>query len=741
MNIQFCTGNGQFDTQIKTGQPYQTITLAEIEAMVREPVSVDKDKAQWVIFSDYNKFDARDYGVQTERGSFGVLPVDLDEGAPQLDDVKRAITEALGDVWYVIYSSRGATVEKPKWRVFIKPSSAVPGADYAATQAALFDLLEQRGLTCDRALERTGQLVFLPNKGDHYEYHIHEGHTLPTDTGLLGERVSHNARMLAERPKEALEAAERAPRRPLGIDAEDDPMLWCNANFAVTDLLRNYGYEQLGNSQHWRSPKQTSGSYATRVYPDNRWVSLSGSDFNAGIGEQSADSGSCFGDAYDLYVHYEYKGDHKEAYRALRGMMPKTDPLADFDFHTSAIQDDNTAEPNLVLNKHGNPEWSPQNAFEILRTHEAWDGVLAYNEFTGLYMLLKPIPQTRTPKSSFTPRPIIASDYFHARRWFNLNGFPRAPKNDCTDALLAACHESVLSPVRHYLEDLVWDGKPRLLSWLAKYCGAEDNDFNQKVGKLWMISAVARALRPGCKADCCLVLEGKQGAGKSTAFKVLAGDDWFHDGLADLHNKDASAGLLGKWIIELPELSAMKRSETEAVKAFLSRTTERYRPAYNPTEVVQPRRCVFAGTTNRQDYLSDDTGGRRFWPVAIKSVDIDCLKMDRDQLWAEAVHEFNAGTTWWLNADDAEMATEVVMQRTATDPWEAEVLSFVRNKHEVSSRDIFKHLNIDLPQRSQVFEKRVLGIITRAGWTKDGKFWSGDNRGTARYVPPGALGV
>jgi predicted P-loop ATPase len=83
-----------------------------------------------------------------------------------------------------------------------------------------------------------------------------------------------------------------------------------------------------------------------------------------------------------------------------------------------------------------------------------------------------------------------------------------------------------------------------------------------------------------------------------------------------------------------------------------------------------------------------------------------------------------------------EMATEVVMQRTATDPWEAEVLPFVRNKHEVSSRDIFKHLNIDLPQRSQVFEKRVLGIITRAGWTKDGRFWSGDNRATARYVPP-----
>jgi len=741
MNIQFCTGSGQSDTHIYSCQPYQTKTMDDLLEMVREPASVDKDKAQSPIFSNYHQFDARNHKAQKEYGSFVLLPVDLDEGAPQLDDVKRAVTEALGDVWHVIYSSRSATREKPKWRILFQPSCSVPGADYTAIQRALFDLLGQRGLVCDKALERPGQLVYLPNKGGHYEWDIHKGPTLSTDTGPLGERVSYNARMLEDYRKAGQEAAERPPRRPLGKDTDDDPMQWCNANFTLSDLLRDYGYEQEGNSGNWRSPHQTSGSYATKVYPDNRWVSLSGSDFNSGIGEQSAESGSCFGDAYDLYVHYQHKGDHKKAYQALRAMMPKTDSFADFDFHTPAIQDDNIEEPNLVLNKHGKPEWSPQNAFEILRTHEAWDGVLAYNEFTGLYMLLKPIPQTRTPKSSFTPRPIVASDYFHARRWFNLNGFPRAPKNDCTDALLAACHESVLSPVSHYLEDLKWDGKPRLLSWLAKYCGAEDNDFNRKVGKLWMISAVARALKPGCKADCCLVLEGKQGAGKSTAFKVLAGDDWFHDGLADLHNKDASAGLLGKWIIELPELSAMKRSETEAVKAFLSRTTERYRPAYNPTEVVQPRRCVFAGTTNRQDYLSDDTGGRRFWPVAIKSVDIDCLKMDRDQLWAEAVQEFNAGTTWWLNADDAEMATEVVMQRTAEDPWESQVLSFVRNRHEVSSKDIFEHLAIPLEQRSQVFSKRVLGIITRAGWTRAGKFWKGDNRGSARYVPPGALGV
>ena len=346
MNIQFCTGNGQSDTHIHSGQPYQTKTLDDLLEMVREPASVDKDKAQWAILSNYHQFDARNHKAQKEYGSFVLLPVDLDEGAPQLDDVKRAVTEALGDVWHVIYSSRSATREKPKWRILFQPSCSVPGADYTAIQRALFDLLGQRGLVCDKALERPGQLVYLPNKGGHYEWDIHKGPTLSTDTGPLGERVSYNARMLEDYRKAGQEAAERPPRRPLGKDTDDDPMQWCNANFTLTDLLRDYGYEQEGNSDNWRSPHQTSGSYATKVYPDNRWVSLSGSDFNAGIGEKSADSGSCFGDAYDLYVHYEHKGDHKKAYLALRGMMPKTDPLADFNFNTPAIQDDKGGSSN-----------------------------------------------------------------------------------------------------------------------------------------------------------------------------------------------------------------------------------------------------------------------------------------------------------------------------------------------------------------------------------------------------------
>ena len=116
-----------------------------------------------------------------------------------------------------------------------------------------------------------------------------------------------------------------------------------------------------------------------------------------------------------------------------------------------------------------------------------------------------------------------------------------------------------------YLEDLKWDGVNRLDSVLVNYAGADDTNFNRKVGKIWMISAVARIFQPGCKADAVLILEGSQGAGKSTFFETLASKEWFHDGLPDLHSKDAAAGVRGKWIIELSELSATRRSDFEAV--------------------------------------------------------------------------------------------------------------------------------------------------------------------------------
>jgi predicted P-loop ATPase len=253
-----------------------------------------------------------------------------------------------------------------------------------------------------------------------------------------------------------------------------------------------------------------------------------------------------------------------------------------------------------------------------------------------------------------------------------------------------------------------------------------------------MISAVARVYHPGCKADCCLILEGPQGRGKSSALKELGGA-WFTDDLPDLSTKDAPIQLLGTWILEVSELDAFSRADVSRVKAFMSRATDRFRPPFATRAEDHPRQCVFAGTTNSENgYLRDPTGGRRFWPVMVGDISLRTLAEARAQLWAEAVARYQRGEPWWLDTPEMEEeAAKQVAQRYEGDPWERLVQQYVSGKPDVAVNEVLQ-VALDMPpdRWGGREEKRVARILIAMGWKRFQKrFGPKPNDREWRYRP------
>jgi predicted P-loop ATPase len=361
----------------------------------------------------------------------------------------------------------------------------------------------------------------------------------------------------------------------------------------------------------------------------------------------------------------------------------------------------------------------PVLANALIGLRAVWPEAIAYDEMLCAPMLMRSL----TGENDFEPRPLTDVDVGIMQEELQLRGLNRIGKDTMHQAVDVRAHERRFHPVRDYLDGLEWDGTERLSTLFTTYFGAKPGAYAEAVSRMFLIAMVAGIYEPGCKADYIPTLEGPQGELKSTACEVLA-DRWFSDNLPDISvGKDASQHLRGKWLIEVSEMHAMDRAETAKLKAFVSRKIEIYRPSYGRKEVHEPRQCIFIGTTNKNMYLRDETGGRRYWPIKAGKIDIAALVRDRDQLLAEAVHRYQHGEQCWPDKDfERKYMIPEQEARYEADAWEDEIRRYLDHYPRVTVGQLAKQaLGIETPKIGTADQRRIAAILTNLGWTREPK--------------------
>nr|DAS76052.1 MAG TPA: virulence associated protein E [Caudoviricetes sp.] len=303
----------------------------------------------------------------------------------------------------------------------------------------------------------------------------------------------------------------------------------------------------------------------------------------------------------------------------------------------------------LEYTKSGKLLCNIANIILILENDPALAGHIVHDLFTGMDSAKDGLPWNKNA-NQWTD-----TDDANLRVWLEKH-YDITGKEKIADALTAVLTRHSYHPIRDYLNGLTWDGVPRLDRIIIDYMGAEDSELNRAMSRKHFVAAVARVFNPGCKYDYCLIMSGAEGIGKSTLLRVMGGK-WFNDSITTLEGKEGMEQLRRAWVVELGELSSIKRSDVEQVKAHLSKQVDIYRAAYARRVLEHPRQCVFCGTTNEALFLKGDTGNRRFWVIPVvaelrKYRDwSEAIRRDRDQLWAEAVHYYKQGESLYLSEE------------------------------------------------------------------------------------------
>lgn len=599
--------------------------------------------------------------------------ITLDADSPSEDFISNLDLE-LGDMEYVLYSTHSHTPDNPRYRIIIPTDRVMSPDEYQAVSRRIADDIGIESF--DSSTHQAERLMYWPScpKDVKYVYQHNEGNLISVDTYLSTYRDWRDTSLWPTSSKESQIRLDVAKKQGNPLEKKGLLGAFCRC-YSITEAIHKFLPDVYAPTQHEDRYTYTEGSSVaglviydndTFAYSNHATDPISGKLVNAFDLVRI----HLFG-AEDADVDPRTKVTDLPSYKAMLDFVNKDgaapilldkERAADMEFEDITDEEEDFRE-KLKRDRRGTPESDVFNCLIVLKYDPALKGKIRLDEFAHRLVVIDDLPwrgKDETPYWTDTDDACLRN-YFATK--YLIKG-----KGIIDDALQEVTQANKFHPVREYLTGLTWDCECRVDTLFIDYIGAEDTEYIRAVTRKWMCGAVARVMVPGIKFDTAIVLYGAQGLGKSLILERL-GRKWFNNSLVDIKTKDALEQIQGSWINELAELAPTYKNDNEIVKAFISRTSDRFRSPYGRRTEEYPRQCVFAGSTNNLMFLKDRTGNRRFWPITgdkdRKTKNAwDITQDDIDQLWAEAYYYWSNGESLVLEGDLEEEALRIQLSHT-----------------------------------------------------------------------------
>lgn len=686
----------------------KTTTWGEIVEMLRNPIVTYETPQEYKKFSKTRRDEIKDVGgivggwLKEGRRKKGyvqqrsMVVLDADSATPNLwDDIQLIFENAAA-----ICTTHSHSKETPRYRVFIPLKRAVTAEEY---EPVARKIAERFGM--DNFDDTTYQAERLMHKPSHstggdYFTKLQDLPWVDPDEILSEYKDWRDFSYWPESSRENTVRDRQMKKAGDPLEKKGVVGAFCRT-YSISSAIENFLPDVYEPTRH-----------------DNRWTFLAGSTNGGlvGYGDKFAYShhgtdpvGDQLANAFDLVRIHKF-GDLDEdvkpntpinrypSYKAMKDFAEEDKQVRkelnlgrlreasdDFGDVEAELGDDDSWVANLRYNDKGKLESTIYNGYLFLEHSPALCKGVLYNEFSHNIEKAKKFPWEKVRGDEWKD-----TDTTLLRAYLDETKKFRVDKNTILASLLQSANQRCYHPVKDFIESEPWDGVKRIETLFINYLGVEDSDYTRAVTKTWFTGAVARIYRPGVQFDMMPILSGAQGIGKSTLLKKLTAKKFTSDSLRGLgDSKDDLQFLIGSWLLEVSELSAMKKTEVEKTKQFISATEDRFRVAYGDAPQKYPRTCVFMGTSNDERYLKDKTGNRRFYPLPCEakrqkvSVYDGSLEEIVPQIWAEAKHYFDEGAALYLNEEIEKAAREMQQEAMIED---------------IAEKIIYEYLEIELPE-------------------------------------------